>query len=61
MSKLALANTTPVTPPKENKKIKPMTYNIGVDNQRLPPYNVANQEKILIEVGTAITIVAALK
>jgi hypothetical protein len=30
----------------------------GVVNLKLPPYNVANQENILIPVGTAIIIVA---
>jgi hypothetical protein len=33
----------------------------GVVNLRLPPYNVAIHENILIPVGTAITIVAAVK
>ena len=33
----------------------------GVFNFKLPPYKVANHEKILIPVGTAITIVAAVK
>jgi hypothetical protein len=33
----------------------------GVVNLKLPPYNVAIQENILIPVGTAITIVAAVK
>lgn len=44
-----------------NKAKKPKVNNNGVVNLRLPPYNVANQEKILIPVGTAITIVAAVK
>ena len=44
-----------------NKAKKPKVNNSGVVNLRLPPYNVANQEKILIPVGTAITIVAAVK
>lgn len=61
MSKLAFAKTTPVTPPRENKKINPIIYNIGVASHNEPPYKVASQEKILIDVGTAITIVAALK
>ena len=61
MSKLALAKITPVTPPRENKKIKPIMYRVGVANQIEPPYRVAIQLNSLIEVGTAITIVAALK
>jgi len=52
---------TPVTPPNVNKNINPVTYNIGVANQIVPLYIVANQLKILIPVGTAITIVAELK
>jgi len=61
ISKLALARITPVTPPSENKKINPIIYKVGVANQIDPPYKVAIQLKSLIEVGTAITIVAALK
>ena len=44
-----------------NKAKKPKVNNKGVVNLKLPPYKVANQEKILIPVGTAITIVAAVK
>jgi hypothetical protein len=44
-----------------NKAKNPKTNNKGVLYFKLPPYNVANQEKILIPVGTAITIVAAVK
>jgi hypothetical protein len=33
----------------------------GVVYLKDPPYNVANHENILIPVGTAITIVAAVK
>ena len=44
-----------------NKAKKPKVNNNGVVNLKLPPYKVANQEKILIPVGTAITIVAAVK
>jgi hypothetical protein len=56
-----LANNTPVTPPTVNKNKKPNTHNIGVFNLILPPYNVPNQLNILIPVGTAIIIVAAVK
>jgi len=44
-----------------NKKINPIAHNIGVVYSILPPYIVANQLKILIPVGTAIIIVAAVK
>jgi hypothetical protein len=44
-----------------NKKIKPQANNIGVRKSIEPPHMVANQLKILIPVGTAIIIVAAVK
>jgi hypothetical protein len=44
-----------------NKKINPIAHNIGVSNLIDPPYIVPNQLKILIPVGTAIIIVAAVK
>ena len=44
-------------PPIVNRAINPNTNNIGVVNLTEPPYAVANQLKILIPVGTAITIV----
>jgi hypothetical protein len=56
-----LANITPVTPPTVNKNINPIAHNIGVSYLILPPNIVANQENILIPVGTAIIIVAAVK
>jgi hypothetical protein len=56
-----LANITPVNPPKVNRKINPRAHNIGVSNRIEPPYIVPNHEKILIPVGTAIIIVAAVK
>jgi len=52
---------TPDTPPIVNKKIKPTVNNKGVLKLIQPPHIVANQLKILIPVGTAITIVAAVK
>ena len=61
MSIPELANTTPVRPPMVNRKTKPMAKSIGVLNSMLPPHMVAIQEKILIPVGTAIIIVAAVK
>lgn len=56
-----MASITPVTPPKVNKKINPVAYNIGVLNHITPLYMVASQLNILIDVGIAITIVAELK
>jgi len=56
-----LDKTIPVRPPNVNKKIKPLANNIGVFNTMLPPNIVAIQLKILIPVGTAITIVALVK
>jgi hypothetical protein len=53
--------TIPVKPPKVNKKIKPLAKSIGVSNRIVPPNIVAIQLKILIPVGTAIIIVAAVK
>jgi len=55
------ASTTPVTPPTVNKKIKPNAKRIGAFNSIELPHKVASQEKILIPVGIAITIVAAVK
>jgi hypothetical protein len=56
-----LARTTPVKPPTVNKKIKPNANNKGGRICSLPPHNVASQLKILMPVGTAIIIVAAVK
>jgi len=44
-----------------NSTIKPSTNNKGVLKVNHPPYKVANHEKTLIPVGTAIIIVAAVK
>jgi hypothetical protein len=57
----ALDKTIPVKPPQVNKKIKPTAKSIGTFNCIRPPHIVATQEKILIPVGTAIIIVAAVK
>lgn len=57
----AFAKTNPVTPPIVNKAIKPRANHIGVVNCIEPPHIVAIQENIFIAVGTAITIVAAVK
>jgi hypothetical protein len=56
-----LDNTTPVNPPTVKRKIKPVVNNIDVLNRIDPPHKVATQLKILIPVGTAIIIVAAVK
>jgi hypothetical protein len=61
MSRDALAKIIPVRPPMVNRKMKPRANNIGVANRIVPPKRVANQEKILIPVGTAMIIVAAVK
>jgi len=53
--------TIPVKPPNVNKKMKPLANNIGVVNTIWPPNIVAIQLKILMPVGTAIIIVAAVK
>ena len=55
------ASTTPVTPPRVNKKIIAIAKSIGVLNSIDPPHIVAIQLNILIPVGTAITMVAAKK
>jgi hypothetical protein len=50
-----------VTPPKENKKINPIFHSIRVFQDMKDPYKVVIHEKILIPVGIAIIIVAAVK
>ena len=60
-SKPAFARTTPVTPPTVNRKINPFAQYIGILKTIEPPHIVAIQENIFIPVGTAITIVAAVK
>jgi hypothetical protein len=61
ISNAALAKTTPVTPPAVNKNINPTVYNNEAVNLNDPPYNEANQLKILTPVGIAIINVAAVK
>jgi hypothetical protein len=51
----------PVKPPKVNRNIKPLAKSIGVFKTIFPPNIVAIQLNILIPVGTAIIIVAAVK
>jgi len=57
----ALAKITPDNPPMVNINTKPSANNKEGVNIKDPPYDVANQENILIPVGTAITKVAAVK
>jgi hypothetical protein len=61
MSIPELDKITPVSPPKVNNIINPLAKSIGVFIIMLPPNIVAIQLKILIPVGTAIIIVAAVK
>jgi len=60
-SKIALLKITPVTPPKVNIKIKPITQDNELFNFNFLSDEVNNQVKTLIPVGMAITIVAAVK
>jgi hypothetical protein len=57
----AFDNIKPVNPPNVNKKRNPIVNNIEVVKITLPDHIVAIQLKILIPVGTAIIIVAAVK
>jgi hypothetical protein len=57
----ALAKTTPVTPPIVNKKINANVNSIATLKRIRPPQIVASQLKILMPVGIAIIIVAAVK
>jgi hypothetical protein len=57
----AFDSTTPVTPPTVNRKMNPSAHSIGVRNSIEPPHIVAIQENIFTPVGTAITMVAAMK
>jgi len=44
-----------------NKKINPSAQSMGVSNLTFDPWIVASHLKILIPVGTAMIIVAAVK
>jgi hypothetical protein len=61
MSIAALAKTRPVKPPTVNRNTNPIAQRIGVSNFKGDPCIVANHLNTLIPVGTAITIVAAVK
>lgn len=61
ISSPAFDNTIPVSPPSV-KRIKKPSVNInGTFILRTPAHKVATQLKILIPVGTAMIIVAAVK
>ena len=62
MSNEELAKTIPVNPPTVKRKINPNAQSNGVYHFNcFDPARVANQLNTLIPVGTAITIVAAVK
>jgi len=56
-----LASTIPVRPPTVNRNKNPNTHSIGLSGLAGVPCKVANHEKILIPVGTAMIIVAEVK
>lgn len=60
-SRLLLARTTPVTPPRVNKNRKPRVHRVTGLQKIGDPKILASQLKILIPVGTAIIIVALVK
>ncbi len=51
----------PVIPPNVDGNMKPIAKSIGAFDTIAPPHIVAIQLKILIPVGMAITIVAAVR
>lgn len=61
MSILELARTTPVKPPTVNRNTNPVAHKRDGVNTNCVPCKVPSQLKILIPVGTAIIIVAAVK
>jgi len=61
MSIEEFAKITPVNPPIVKRKIKPIAHIIGESMLVCDPVVVAIQLKILIPVGIAIIIVAAVK
>jgi len=61
ISKEELDKTIPVNPPTVNKKTKPRDQYKEGEKLNRTPWNVPNQLKILIPVGTAIIIVAVVK
>jgi len=61
ISRAEFAKITPVIPPIVKRKTNPIDHNSGVSYFTLDPWRVASQLKILIPVGTAMIIVAAVK
>jgi hypothetical protein len=61
MSIEELAKITPVNPPTVNRNTNPNDHNIGVSIEIWAPVIVAIHLKILIPVGIAMIIVAAVK
>lgn len=62
MSRDEFESITPVTPPVVNKQINPRAQSMGVSNLLIwVPWIVASHLKILIPVGIAMIIVAAVK
>src|SRR3954469_11991480 len=60
MSTGITASTTPEIPPSVNIVMKPSANSIGVVRWITPLHSVASQEKILMPVGTAISIVVSI-
>jgi hypothetical protein len=56
-----LESTTPVSPPRVKRKIKPRDQSIAPSNTTRELEIVASQLKTLIPVGIAIIMVAAVK
>lgn len=61
ISRDAFARTIPVNPPIVKRKMNPIAQSIGVLYLATDPWIVASHLKILIPVGIAITMVAAVK
>jgi hypothetical protein len=53
-SMLALARTTPVSPPSVKRPTNPSANSMGAVSRTEPPYEVASQEKTLIPVGRMV-------
>lgn len=61
MSKQELERIIPVSPPTVNRKMKPYVHNIVAPPPPFVPNKVASHLNTLIPVGTAITMVVAVK
>src|SRR3954470_3390997 len=60
MSKGTTASMMPLIPPRVNIVMKPSAKSMGVRRWITPRHMVANQEKILMPVGTAMSIVVII-